>query len=568
MGKKVLIETRMNSLKLNESKAPKKGCLGRLEGVCADFKNPTRNGRLYPINLWKKVFDDSLFKESLQNKTLFGELDHPEDRFEPLISEACVVMTDYTIDEDKGLIYGGFDILDTPKGRILKSIVDYGSVVGVSSRGQGDIIESSDGERVDEDSYEFACFDVVSTPAVEKARQSVMESIKRVKDVSFKESINKQIEDAETTADLNIIRSVVRSSNLSESEMDTIIESIEDRCETLQKVDKTIVASEEDSSKTLKESAKTIRDNKKLYSCIRSLRSQVNAYKHRESRYVDTIQENKQQIDNLKQKLREQRKRVAESVKKQEHQDRVLTERIRSNNSSLNESKKTISDLRRRNSMLSEQYDNLTNTSQMYKEKLDSKSKQLDSLNDEVLKLNEKLSKSSQRVTYLESLLDKSQADHSTEINSLDKEVSDYSSLLQEAQQRLESKTSTIKELSESVTKLKEENEKNKSLAQTLITQIGNYQKQLVESLANTHEVDPSTVMKSVTPKTTPQGVKKLVENLRDKMDRYNQLPISSNSITDSNNVILEKFSKSSMSDDEKEDLRLSNFIEAVSNSM
>jgi len=568
MGKKVLIETRMNSLKLNESKAPKKGCLGRLEGVCADFKNPTRNGRLYPINLWKKVFDDSLFKESLQNKTLFGELDHPEDRFEPLISEACVVMTDYTIDEDKGLIYGGFDILDTPKGRILKSIVDYGSVVGVSSRGQGDIIESADGERVDEDSYEFACFDVVSTPAVEKARQNVMESIKRVKDVSFKESINKQIEDAETVADLNIIRSVVRSSNLKESEMDTIIESIEDRCETLQKVDKTIVASEEDSTKTLKESAKTIRDNKKLYSCIRSLRSQVNAYKHRESRYVDTIQENKQQIDNLKQKLREQRKRVAESVKKQEHQDRVLTERIRSNNSSLNESKKTISELRRRNSMLSEQYNNLTNTSQMYKDKLDSKSKQLDSLNEEVSKLNEKLSKSSQRVTYLEGLLDKSQVEHSTEINSLDKEVSDYSSLLQEAQQRLESKTSTIKELSESVTKLKEENEKNKSLTQALMTQVGNYQKQLVENLANTHDVDPSIVMKSVTPKTTPQGVKKLVESVRDKMDRYNQLPISSNSITDSDNVILEKFSKSSMSDDEKEDLRLSNFIEAVSNSM
>ena len=568
MGKKVLIETRMNSLKLNESKAPKKGCLGRLEGVCADFKNPTRNGRLYPIELWKKVFDDSLFKESLQNKTLFGELDHPEDRFEPLISEACVVMTDYTIDEDKGLIYGGFDILDTPKGRILKSIVDYGSVVGVSSRGQGDIIESTDGERVDEDSYEFACFDVVSTPAVEKARQSVMESIKRVKDVSFKESINKQIEDAETVADLNIIRSVVRSSNLKESEMDTIIESIEDRCETLQKVDKTIVASEEDSTKTLKESAKTIRDNKKLYSCIRSLRSQVNAYKHRESRYVDTIQENNKQIDNLKQKLREQRKRVAESVKKQEHQDRVLTERIRSNNSSLNKSKKTISELKRRNSMLSEQCDNLTNTSQMYKDKLDSKSKQLDSLNEEVSKLNDKLSKSSQRVTYLEGLLDKSQVEHSTEINSLDKEVSDYSSLLQEAQQRLESKTSTIKELNESVTKLKEENEKNKALTQALMTQVGNYQKQLVENLANTHDVDPSLVMKSVTPKTTPQGVKKLVENVRDKMDRYNQLPISSNSITDSDNVILEKFSKSSMSDDEKEDLRLSNFIEAVSNSM
>ena len=56
----VLIETRMNSLKLNENVKPKKGCLGRIEGICADFKSPTRNGRLYPLGLWKKVFDNEL----------------------------------------------------------------------------------------------------------------------------------------------------------------------------------------------------------------------------------------------------------------------------------------------------------------------------------------------------------------------------------------------------------------------------------------------------------------------------------------------------------------------------
>ena len=71
------------------------------------------------------------FKEALKNKTLFGELDHPEDRFEPLVKHACIVMTDYDIDEDAGLIYGGFDILDTPDGRVLKNILDYGSVLGV-----------------------------------------------------------------------------------------------------------------------------------------------------------------------------------------------------------------------------------------------------------------------------------------------------------------------------------------------------------------------------------------------------------------------------------------------------
>ena len=118
---KILIETRLNSLKLNESHTPRKGCLGRIEGICADYANPTRNGRFYSRELWENVFNDDLIKESLESKTLIGELDHPEERFEPLAKEACVVMTDYRFDDDKKVVWGGFDVLDTPAGRILIS---------------------------------------------------------------------------------------------------------------------------------------------------------------------------------------------------------------------------------------------------------------------------------------------------------------------------------------------------------------------------------------------------------------------------------------------------------------
>ena len=216
----VLIETRLNALKLNESANPRKGCLGRLEGICADFKNPTRNGRLYTRKLWENVFNDPIFKESLESKTLLGELDHPEDRLEVLAGEACIVMTDYRIDEDEGVIYAGFDILDTPRGKILKTLLDYGCVMGVSSRGQGDITTTSAGETVDEDTYDFACFDVVTTPAVEKARQNVVESVGKTK--RFVESIKTQIKEAETIGDLNAIKKVVQSTQT--PELDSILE--------------------------------------------------------------------------------------------------------------------------------------------------------------------------------------------------------------------------------------------------------------------------------------------------------------------------------------------------------
>ena len=551
---KVLIETRMNSLKLNESKTPKKGCLGRLEGVCADFKNPTRNGRLYPLGLWKKVFDDELVKEALKTRTLFGELDHPETRFEPLLSEACVVMTDYTIDEDKGLIYGGFDILDTPKGRILKSIVDGGSVVGVSSRGQGDIIESADGERVDEDSYDFACFDVVGTPAVEKARQSVMESVKRIKDLSFKESITKQIDDAETVADLNIIRSVVRSSDINGSEMDTIIESIENKCNKIQNTDKTIVVEEKEQPKTLKESAKTIRDNKKLYSCIKSLRSQVSAYKHRESRYLEVISKNENTIDELKENISTMRKRMIESRKTHAQDKKNLSENASRKFTRLN------NDLCESNrSLISEQRENELLREKLQEMKTSSKRLIMDK-DTELSKLQEQLKQANERIDYFERNEQLQENNHVQEVRSLDAEVSEYNALLQEAQDKLNSKTETIKSLNESVSRLSEDVETQKKYNTMLEKQLKAFQKQYIGKVSSINGVDSKVIYESVNNKTTPEDVDNLVEKVRDKMDRYNKFPIATEWMASTSNIVVEG-TTSMNTEEQKEDSRLYEFI-------
>ena len=144
MAKQLLIETRMNSLGLCESKdVTNKNCLGSLYGPCADYVNSTRNGNFYSRKLWENVFNDEIVKESLQDRVLIGELDHPGDRLESKATNACIVMTDYEFNDDEGLLYGSFDILNTPNGRILKSLLDYGCKIGVSSRGEGDVVSES-----------------------------------------------------------------------------------------------------------------------------------------------------------------------------------------------------------------------------------------------------------------------------------------------------------------------------------------------------------------------------------------------------------------------------------------
>jgi len=539
----VLIETRMNSLKLTESKVIKKGCLGRLEGVCADFKNPTRNGRKYPLGLWKKVFSDNLFKESLQNKTLFGELDHPEDRFEPLISEACVVMTDYRIDEDAGLIYGGFDILDTPKGRILKSILDYGSVVGVSSRGQGDIVESSEGECVDEDSYDFACFDVVSTPAVEKARQKVTESVKRINAKNFKESVETQIKEAETVTDLNIIRSVVRTSKLNDSDMDSLIESIEDRCNTLQNVGETITTVDKlqnNDAECVIESANTIRDNKKLYRCITDLRKKISAYKHRESRYLETMTTYKEQLSSLQDQV-DRLKRFSSKAKTNLS---ITNKKLLDTESLLSSTKKSLFSLKkerinlsRANEQLQLDNQNLTRELEELKEsitvRLSKKDKDID-------KLTESVEASNKRVTYLEEQLNSIENTHESEITSLDSEVDNYSMLLEEARKKVENGNSTISTLKETITNLSSDNGLLETANRKLTESITTLQRGYLKQLCKANGLDPKLFQGSLTSTTTSKEIETLVESYRTKLDNMNSLGITSEGLPYGDGYLLE----------------------------
>ena len=559
--KKVLIETRMNSLKLTESKAPRKGCLGQLKGVCADFKNPTRNGRLYPLDLWKKVFSDPLFKESLENKTLYGELDHPEDRFEPLMKYACIVMTGYEIDEENGLIYATFDILDTPDGRTLKSIVDYGSVVGVSSRGQGDIVESADGEIVEADSYEFACFDVVSTPAVEKARQSVSESISKK---SFKESVQRQISDATSAADLNIIRSVVRTSELSSSDVDSLVESIEDKCKALQE-GKTISSGKEELTESTKDSksAKTIRDDKKLYSCITDLRKKVSAYKHRETRYIESLNQKEAKVQELKEIIKNLKKSSYasnESVKRYKNAVKKLDEDFEKADKRADLTNQRLKRIIGENSDLKSRVREKEDIISGYKS---------DSLNksNEISSLREQLSNSKREIANLNSRIDDLSKTHSHELRDIDSEVDEYSRLLSEAQSKLESQKDTVIDLKERLNNSSAELREQKLRTEKVEKSLSDFKKMYASKCANIYGISEELMTESIAKCKSPEDIEKIATTIRSDLDRHNKFGLTDNK-SFSDNMIIEKLSTKPMTDEQYNDGKLESFLSLTLNSL
>ena len=187
--------------RLSKEEMQRRGILGRLIGPCADFIAPTRNGRHYPEKLWENVFNDPIMKERIENGVCYGELGHPTDREETDMEKIALCLAEVPKKGKDGKLRAVFDILSTPNGKILKSLCDYGSTIGISSRGSGDLETDWDGnESVNPDTYTCEGFDAVLIPAVKEARlQFVNESLnkkrynKTLRD-KLTESINKEDE--------------------------------------------------------------------------------------------------------------------------------------------------------------------------------------------------------------------------------------------------------------------------------------------------------------------------------------------------------------------------------------
>jgi 3-oxoacyl-[acyl-carrier-protein] synthase III len=271
--------------KLTPEEMVKRGILGRLVGPCADFINPTRNGRKYTEELWENVFKDSLIQEKINNGVCFGELGHPTDRTETDMTKIAVSLREAPKKNDKGQLVAYFDILDTPNGRILKTLCDYGSTIGISSRGTGDVIEDENGnEMVDPKTYEFECWDVVLIPAVETARlQYVTESLGSEKK-DLKMALNESLEKAtaeerkvmeNTLKELNIEVEQPKIGSIPEKDENIdakIVEEVKTPQQAVEKADEATVSGSDELIKSLQEALKA---KVSLEAQVKSLQEQL-----------------------------------------------------------------------------------------------------------------------------------------------------------------------------------------------------------------------------------------------------------------------------------------------------
>jgi len=148
-----------------------------------------RNRRIYSLGEMKAEVD-RYTKEMISQGRAMGELNHPTTADVDL-TRACHMITE--LKQDGNVFYGKSKILSTPTGLIVRSLIEDGVKIGVSTRGLGQLVAESNGVNRVKD-FRLVAVDVVADPSFDKAfvngilesKQYVLES-----DGSFAELYDK-----------------------------------------------------------------------------------------------------------------------------------------------------------------------------------------------------------------------------------------------------------------------------------------------------------------------------------------------------------------------------------------
>ena len=155
---------------LTEETADGQGKNLYMKGICIEGDKENANGRVYSRNEIHKAVN-TINEQITSGLSVLGEVDHPEDLKINLDRVSHMIEKMWM---EGSLGYGKLKILPTPMGQLVKTMLDSGVKLGVSSRGSGNV-DDANGHVSD---FEIVTVDVVAQPSAPNAYpQAVYESL-------------------------------------------------------------------------------------------------------------------------------------------------------------------------------------------------------------------------------------------------------------------------------------------------------------------------------------------------------------------------------------------------------
>ena len=146
----------------------------KFKGKLQEADSINKNKRQYPFEVLDK--NVSRLQECVAARALIGELDHPTDSIVHFEKASHVITKLWW---EGNTLMGEGEILPTPHGKVLRSLMESGIRIGMSSRGVGTGKTNEDGVLVIGESYKLITFDAVADPSTHEAFQERVVGSKR-----------------------------------------------------------------------------------------------------------------------------------------------------------------------------------------------------------------------------------------------------------------------------------------------------------------------------------------------------------------------------------------------------
>jgi hypothetical protein len=132
-----------------------------MKGIFIQGGVKNANERVYPVSEIENAVD-TLNKQISEGYSVLGEVDHPDD-LKINLDRVSHMITSMWMDGANG--FGKLKILPTPMGQLVRTMLESGVKLGVSSRGSGNV-NDMDGRVSD---FEIITVDIVAQPSAPNA---------------------------------------------------------------------------------------------------------------------------------------------------------------------------------------------------------------------------------------------------------------------------------------------------------------------------------------------------------------------------------------------------------------